>query len=286
MCTFKVHVKQLMIVLSLIFFQVNNTCAADTFEEQVYEEFKNSLNSEELYDATLNTFHFQSESKRQLLKKHLKLLFGNEVLVNNFWFELKALLGKPITNSHDDISLLVRNSTLVAMAYIENLSTKGMLRLSAEERREYFIQTYEVTNFMDDKTCAAFQFGSEFIDPLTIKDVIAQYYNSLSDSELRHKLAVVRKAVFAEINNYPLPRIITSNDIYLANEAMIRAMDNWATKTSKEQLQTFALVITNPSAYSYHDQCKAAKTFLEIIIDMEGTFADINRIQILQGIIR
>ena len=213
-------------------------------------------------------------------------MFSNDALVENFWFELKSLIGRPISNNPDDINFIVKNSTLVAMAYIENLSTKGMLRLSADERREYFIQTYEVTKFMDDKNCAAFQFGTEFIDPLIIKDIVAKYYNSLSDAEMRHKLAVVRKAVFAEINNYPLPKIITPNDLYLADQAMILAMDNWAAKSSKEQVQNFALVITNPAAYSYHDQCQAAKTFLEIIIDMEGTYADINRIQILQGLIR
>ena len=282
----KEHVKYLMIVLSVMFLIPNYTVAAETFEEQVYKEFKNSLNSDELYEVTVNNFNVKSDTKRQLLKEHLKLLFSNDALVENFWFELKSLIGRPISNNPDDINFIVKNSTLVAMAYIENLSTKGMLRLSADERREYFIQTYEVTKFMDDKNCAAFQFGTEFIDPLIIKDIVAKYYNSLSDAEMRHKLAVVRKAVFAEINNYPLPKIITPNDLYLADQAMILAMDNWAAKSSKAQVQNFALVITNPAAYSYHDQCQAAKTFLEIIIDMEGTYADINRIQILQGLIR
>lgn len=282
----KEHVKYLMIVLSVMFLIPNYTVAAETFEEQVYKEFKNSLNSDELYEVTVNNFNVKSDTKRQLLKEHLKLLFSNDALVENFWFELKSLIGRPISNNPDDINFIVKNSTLVAMAYIENLSTKGMLRLSADERREYFIQTYEVTKFMDDKNCAAFQFGTEFIDPLIIKDIVAKYYNSLSDAEMRHKLAVVRKAVFAEINNYPLPKIITPNDLYLADQAMILAMDNWAAKSSKTQVQNFALVITNPAAYSYHDQCQAAKTFLEIIIDMEGTYADINRIQILQGMIR
>ncbi|MCL1602382.1 hypothetical protein M3084_00730 [Succinatimonas hippei] len=279
-------VKHLLVALLFIVFTTYNSFAAGTFEDQVYEEFKSSINSDEVYDAALNSFHFKSEAKRQLLKEHLILLFSNDALVDEFWLELKSLLGRPITNNPNDINLIVKNSALVAMSYVENLSTKGMLRLSANERKEYFMQTYEITNFMDDRTCAAFQFGNDFIDPLKIREVLIDYYNSLSDAEVRHKLALVRKAVFAELDKYPMPKIITSNDLYLADQAMSSALENWAATASKEEIQNFVLVLSNPSAYSYRDQCHAAKTFLEIVIGMDGAYADINRIQILQSIIR
>ena len=87
------------------------------------------------------------------------------------------------------------------MSYVENLSTKGMLRLSANERKEYFMQTYEITNFMDDRTCAAFQFGNDFIDPLKIREVLIDYYNSLSDAEVRHKLALAEKQYLRNLIN-------------------------------------------------------------------------------------
>lgn len=67
---------------------------------------------------------------------------------------------------------------------------------------------------------------------------------------------------------------------------MSSALENWAATASKEEIQNFVLVLSNPSAYSYRDQCHAAKTFLEIVIGMDGAYADINRIQILQSIIR
>ena len=169
-------VKHLLVALLFIVFTTYNSFAAGTFEDQVYEEFKSSINSDEVYDAALNSFHFKSEVKRQLLKEHLKLLFSNDALVDEFWLELKSLLGRPITNNPNDINLIVKNSALVAMSYVENLSTKGMLRLSANERKEYFMQTYEITNFMDDRTCAAFQFGNDFIDPLKIREVLIDYY--------------------------------------------------------------------------------------------------------------
>lgn len=136
-------------------------------------------------------------------------------------------------------------------------------------------------------TGPALLFNLEMIlDPLKIREVLIDYYNSLSDAEVRHKLALVRKAVFAELDKYPMPKIITSNDLYLADQAMSSALENWAATASKEEIQNFVLVLSNPSAYSYRDQCHAAKTFLEIVIGMDGAYADINRIQILQSIIR
>ena len=108
---------------------------------------------------------------------------------------------------------------------------------------------YEVTDLMDDRTCASFQFGNEFIDPDVLRNFAVDYYNSLADIAVRDKLALVRKAVFAEINNYPLPKFISSNDLYLAEQAMVSALDNWAKGTSEDKVHNFALVLTNPGAF-------------------------------------
>ena len=90
---------------------------------------------------------------------------------------------------------------------------------------------------------------------------------------------------FCEINNYHLPKFISSNDLYLAEQAMVSAIDNWAKGTSEDKVHNFALVLTNPVAFSYAEQCFVAKTFLEILISINGNYGDINRIQILQSLV-
>lgn len=284
---FKIFVKESLLIIflfcSLSSFAQENSVT--DFKQKLYQDFKAAIHFEDIYVKTLEKLNFNSESKKIIFKEHLKILFSSDLLVEKFWEQFSPFLKPPSSYNETEVNQIVKDATLIGMSFIEDLAVKGMLRLNDSDRLEYFIQTYEVTDLMDDRTCASFQFGNEFIDPDVLRNFAVDYYNSLSDIAVRHKLALVRKAVFAEINNYHLPKFISSNDLYLAEQAMVSALDNWAKGISEDKVQNFALVLTNPGAFSYADQCSVAKTFLEILISIDGKYGDINRIQILQSLV-
>ena len=194
---FKIFVKESLFIIFL-FCSLSSGAQENPvmdFKQKVYQDFKEAIHSEDLYVKTLEKLNFNSESKKILFKEHLKILFSNDQLVEKFWEQFSPFLKLQSSSNETELNQIVKDATLIGMPFTEDLPVKGMLRLNDSDRLEYFIQNYEVTDLMDDRTCASFQFGNEFIDPDVLRNFAVDYYNSISDIAVRHKLALVRKAV-------------------------------------------------------------------------------------------
>lgn len=154
-----------------------------------------------------------------------------------------------------------------------SLAMKGMARLPPDEQRAFlsFMNTWLHHASVEDckwmMTVGASSSASE------AAKIEMKYYGKFKQEELRSYFRFLRKAMFAELNNFPYARNINQNQAKIADDAFQVTIER-KIKQEPVRIETLkAMSDMNNSAPK--DVCDAGKLIFSSVLDMKGFAGDL-----------
>lgn len=191
------------------------------------------------------------------LTEHLRLIFENDSVIDLVAQEIDAAKIDIRKNPQAGGALMFRLST--------GLMTKGMKRLPQRDVNQ-FISYMSAVALTDDVNCSTFE------DTGAANTREAEAIARLGDNHLQSYLRLMRKAMFAEAENFPAPITIDARQMEIAENAWAEVLAEAVAERggSEELLAT----LENYNEAEPQQQCDAKKLMLPAIAGMKGMAGD------------
>ncbi|KUO56360.1 MAG: hypothetical protein APF78_06470 [Sphingomonadales bacterium BRH_c3] len=194
------------------------------------------------------------------LTEHLKLLYAEDSLVRRITEELDAARINPRTNPEAAGTVIFRLST--------GSIFKGLARLPQADVNRFF-QVLAAAVQVGDDNCQGYL-------GMTGEANIAEFEKvyALGPNVLDQHLALIRKAIIAEIEGVPKPISLRQDQIAIAENAWAELLAEKLTSRSDEGILRFLEVLENLEAAPPTEACDALRTLYPAISGMEGLAGD------------
>lgn len=194
------------------------------------------------------------------IAEHLKLLYAEDSLVRRIAEELDAARINPRTDPQ------------AAGAVVFSLSTgsifKGLARLPQADVNRFF-QVLAAAVHVGDDNCQGYLGGTGRTNMAEFEKVYA-----LGPNVLDQHLALIRKAIVAEIDGSPAPIRLRPDQIAIAETAWGELLAEKLTGRTDAGILRFLEVLDNLEAAPPNEACDALRTILPAINGMEGLVGD------------
>jgi hypothetical protein len=154
-----------------------------------------------------------------------------------------------------------------------SLAMKGMARLSPEDMRVFlsFMNTWlHHASVEDCKWMMAVGATSSASEASKIE---MKYYGKFKQEELRSYFRFLRKAMFAELNNFPSAKNLNQNQIKIADDAFQLILER---KIKQESVRVETLkAMSDMNNSSAKDVCDSGKLIFSSVLDMKGFAGDL-----------
>ena len=154
-----------------------------------------------------------------------------------------------------------------------SLAMKGMARLSPEDMRVFlsFMNTWlHHASVEDCKWMMAIGATSSASEAAKIE---MKYYGKFKQEELRSYFRFLRKAMFAELNNFPSARNLNQDQIKIADDAFQLILER---KIKQESVRIETLkAMSDMNNSSAKDVCDSGKLIFSSVLDMKGFAGDL-----------
>lgn len=173
--------------------------------------------------------------------------------------------------------------TNLIVPIIQNLSQKGLRRLSPEIQLKSLKQTLYLMENTDAEICKDLSFGSNNVDP-TAQNIqkfnlaVLQVFNN---EELRKLYRIQRMAIFAEINDYPKGKELTAHETAFAEKVFDKALRKEFDKLTPNQQQKLIRVTEAPEMASDKEACLYGALILRALTNAPGVGGEWARLNML-----
>jgi len=154
-----------------------------------------------------------------------------------------------------------------------SLAMKGMARLSPEDQRAFLSYMNTWLNHASVEDCKWMMTVGATASASETAKVEMKYYGKFKLEELRSYFRFLRKAMFAELNNFPSTRNINQDQIKIADDAFEIVLKR---KIKQESVRLEVLKAMEDMNNSYaNDVCDAGKLIFYSVLDMKGFTGDL-----------
>jgi hypothetical protein len=149
-----------------------------------------------------------------------------------------------------------------------SLAMKGMARLPPEDQRFFlsFLNTWLHQASVND--CKWMMTDAQTSSASEAAKIEMKYYEKFRKDELRSYFGFLRRAMFAEINNFPAARSINQDQAKIADDAF-RIILERKIKQGSVRAETLR-AISDMNNSSAKDVCDAGKLIYSTVLDMKG----------------
>ena len=154
-----------------------------------------------------------------------------------------------------------------------SLAMKGMARLSPEDQRAFlsFMNTW--LHHASAEDCKWMMAVGGTATASEAAKIEMKYYGKFKQEELRSYFRFLRKAMFAELNNFPYARNINQDQAKIADDAFQVILER---KIKKESVRIETLkAMSDMNNSSAKDVCDAGKLIFSSVLDMKGFAGDL-----------
>lgn len=240
-----------------------------------YPAFEKTVCTRNMAQIAVQAFPFGNEYRKAQYAELLADIFENKRVCRRWHQEISSVM---MADDDPDERLLVG---LMSAQYCDSLLRGGYMRLSAEDRRFLFEHALMISSYMDAKTCANYLFSYEVSLPTDLNEATSRCFYEMSDQRFARFMDVMRRAFKAEMDDFPQARTLSANEVLIAQKTLENAGISYFDRVGEQEALYFYEVIANPQGYPYADQCKAGRTLMQIITDLDGTPGDLVRLMLM-----
>ncbi len=256
-------------------FCIGATLGTGSWAFMDYPTFEKHVCTAKMVNTAWQTIPIINEQRKARFYELLGSLQEDKRLCSRWYQEAYNAFGGTVNEDNRDLMLYI------SFDFFMKTLNDGYLRTSAEDRKYVFEHAIMLSEYMDDRLCAAFHFGLEVMHPSANSKAVAMCIDNMSDDTFSRFLGVIKRSIKAELDDYPSAKILTANEVLIAQKTLENAFSNFGEDLSEQEAAYFYDVITNPQGYTYAEQCQIGKIVNAIILDIDGRAGDLVRLMIL-----
>jgi len=239
--------------------------------EKFKRDFARGLQNEEAVYGKVAALKL-GPTKSELMIDHYRMLVRDEDVVDRMFEEIKAAgIVDRLINNPKSIKQAGKQAEIFGYALFESLSLKGLRRLDHEDIRIYLNALDMMLSTTPPKLCKALLVGDiEGINETTA--LTALVLQQMTVGEVEAFLRLVRKAILAEVRDYPGIRTISEDQRKLSEEAF---GESFIEKLSEHpRADKLLLAAYDLSSASDVDACQFGQVTAKAILGMKGLVAE------------
>jgi hypothetical protein len=249
--------------------------SAQGLSERSYQELKKGfaigLRNESNARSKISLFQL-TPRKTTLLVNHYMTLANDDDLVSRLFEEVVATgLMDRVVEDPTITNREKKNIESLGFELFESFALKGIKRLEYSDVRVYLLFVQTMLEVAPPKLCKAILLGD--ITGQRSETALAGFlFSKLSEAEVDSYLRIIRKAVFAEVKNFPGVRRVSEPQKKIAQDAFDRILFEELMKHPRAE--SLLIAATNLGGASDRDACELGLLSIGSILKMRGTVAE------------
>jgi len=263
------------IFIGVFSFTLMFNVSAQGLSERSYQELKKGfaigLRNESNVRSKISQLQL-TPRKTTLLVNHYLTLTNDDDLVSRLFEEVVATgLIDRVVEDPTIANREKKNIESLGFELFESFALKGIKRLEYSEVRVYLLFIQTMLEVAPPKLCKAILLGD--ITGQRSETALAGFiFSKLSEAEVDSYLRLIRKAVFAEVKNFPGVRRVSEPQKKIAQDAFDRILLEELMKLPRAE--SLLIAATNLSGASDRDACELGLLSIGSILKMRGTVAE------------
>ena len=254
-------------ITTFIFVIVSFSTYAQDKWVKIEEELYKKMQTAEFVNSAVNGYSLKG-MPREVIREHMVEVYKSR--------DISKLLVKELRQagieSVEDKDVIAYGRKFGAELFL-SMAMKGMARLSTEEQRVFlsFMNTWlQYASVEDCKWMMTVGASSSATDSAKIE---MKYYEKFRKEELRSYYRFIRKAIFAELNNFPYTKTINQDQVKIADDAFQTVLEK---KIKQQSIKIETLnAMTDMNNSSAKDVCDAGKLIFSTLLEMKGFTGDL-----------
>ena len=250
-----------LVTLILLFFSTVSF-AEEVSRDYVLESLKKIVRTPEFIERSVNAYGLTGPTK-QVIKNHFIEIYKSDELIIRIVDEMiNARMLENFAAGRKFGSELVLNLTI-----------KGMSRLEAKDQRVFISFTRLFLDGLTDDQCKNYLVNGGSMTALENSKLEAKVYGVFSQVQLENYFSISRKALFAELRDFPQPKTMNVNEQEIASNAFQKEFLNMlsTTRVSPEVVAAMG----DFSAATPKDACDSGKLIFDVLSNMKGFAGDL-----------
>lgn len=243
--------------------------SAATDWSAVEARLRTVVTSPDFVEAVLDHYQLQG-SARAAMRSHLSALYRSDEVVRALVAEMRE------AGVDRNEELLAGRGMQVGRRFgaelFQSWAIKGLARLPAADQRRFYDFILQWMDVASPDDCKRLMFADEQ-SALDNGRLEMKYYARLSRGQLDAYFALLRKAVLAELRDFPSTRSLNSEQVQIADQAYQARLEQ-AAQRDDVALETL-LAMADPTAAPARAACDAGKLMFRTLLEMKGFAADL-----------
>lgn len=257
--------RSLASVLSAFMFCLGLCGEASATDWQTIESrLKEVVSSPEFVEAALDQYKFQGPS-RAAMRTHFVELYRSDEVVKALVTEMRNLGIDNHAELYGDNP--VKFGRKLGAELMQSWAIKGIARLPASDHRNFYRYLLRWMTIATPEDCKQVMFAQDK-SAMDSGRLEMKYFARMSQAELEAYLALMRKAIFAELRDFPSTRSLNGEQLQIADKAFQAKFED-ALKNDKASLDVL-MAMTDPENAPPQAACSAGKLILRTMLDMKG----------------
>lgn len=240
--------------------------AADWAELEA--KLRSVVASDEFVEAALDHYKFQGPA-RTAMRTHLVELYRSEEVIKALLTELR----NTGVEARPDLygSGAYKFGRQFGAELIQSWAMKGMARLPASDQREYFRYVLHWMTVATPADCKQMMY-SEGKSALDGGRLESKYFARIPQGELESYLALVRKAIFAQLRDFPVEKTLNGEQLKIAEMAFAASLEQ--TFRSENVGMEVLTAMADLKSAAPQTACEAGKLIFKALLNTQGLAGD------------
>jgi hypothetical protein len=249
----------LALVLALGFSIVASATDWVRFEKNIKKQF----NSPAFVEQVLDQYGFRG-AVRITMAQHLREMYRSDLVIKAIVDEIKNL-GFVGGGSSADFSEF--NFRRFGSEVFQAWSIKGLARLPVEDQRQFYRLLVKLMSLMTPQDCKLL-LTSDGKSASEVGQIEVRYYEKFPKVDFENYLALVRKAVYSELRDFPASKTLNQTQLETADKAFQSKFEE-IIKEDNVDLGTI-VAITDLASANPQEACEGGKLVINTVLRMKG----------------
>lgn len=232
-------------------------------------KLKKAVASPAFVEAVLDQYKLQGTT-RAAMRTHLSSLYRSDEVI-------KALVAEMRHAGIDkDNDVINGNALQVGRRFgaelFQSWAIKGLARLPAADQRQFYVFILKWMNVASADDCKRLMFSDEQ-SALDNGRLEMKYYPRMAQGELEAYFGLMRKAVLAELRDFPSVRSLNREQLEIADKAFEAKLEERVRRGDLPVDTLLAMV--EPSNAGAPAACESGKLIFRTLLDMKGFAGDL-----------